>query len=37
MFEAIINETLVEKIFDTFDTDADLVFLYRYNKFEDIR
>jgi hypothetical protein len=37
MFEAIINETLVEKIFDTFDTDADLVFLYRYNKFEDIK
>jgi len=33
----LINETLVEKLFDTFDTDADLTFLYRYDKFEDIK
>jgi len=32
----LISETLVEKLFDTFDTDADLMILYRYNTFEDI-
>jgi hypothetical protein len=32
----LINETLVEKLFDTFDTDADLTFLYRYDNFKDI-
>lgn len=33
----LLSETLVEKLFDAFDTDANLTFLYRYDKFEDIK